>query len=90
MNVNFGLFPPLHAPTLDANGNAIKGRERGAAKKRALTARALADLDRWLRLARPRRGGVASRHARCRCAATPSPRASCDSGVCEAKRRDMA
>ena len=48
MNVNFGLFPPLPAPTLDANGNAIKGRERGAAKKRALTARALADLDRWL------------------------------------------
>jgi methylenetetrahydrofolate--tRNA-(uracil-5-)-methyltransferase len=48
MNVNFGLFPPMPAPTLDANGNAIKGKERGAAKKRALTARALTDLDRWL------------------------------------------
>ena len=48
MNVNFGLFPALPAPTLDANGNAIRRRERGGAKKRALTARALADLDRWL------------------------------------------
>ncbi len=48
MNVNFGLFPPLPAPTIDANGNAIKGKERGNARKRALTARALADLDRWL------------------------------------------
>jgi methylenetetrahydrofolate--tRNA-(uracil-5-)-methyltransferase len=48
MNVNFGLFPPMPAPTLDANGNAIKGKDRGNAKKRALTTRALADLDRWL------------------------------------------
>ena len=50
MNVNFGLFPPLPAPTIDANGNPIKGKERGNARKRALTARALADLDRWLGL----------------------------------------
>ena len=48
MNVNFGLFPPIEGPTRDAAGNRIKGKERGAAKKRALTARALADLDRWL------------------------------------------
>jgi methylenetetrahydrofolate--tRNA-(uracil-5-)-methyltransferase len=48
MNVNFGLFPPIEGPTRDAEGNRIKGKERGAAKKRALTARALADLDRWL------------------------------------------
>jgi methylenetetrahydrofolate--tRNA-(uracil-5-)-methyltransferase len=48
MNVNFGLFPPLEAPTHDAAGNRIKGKERGAARKRALSARALADLDRWL------------------------------------------
>ena len=48
MNVNFGLFPPLPAPPLDANGNAIKRPERREGKKRALTARALADLDRWL------------------------------------------
>ena len=48
MNVNFGLFPPLDAPSHDAAGNRIKGKERGAAKKRAMSARALADLDRWL------------------------------------------
>jgi methylenetetrahydrofolate--tRNA-(uracil-5-)-methyltransferase len=48
MNVNFGLFPPIAEPVHDAAGNRIKGKERGAAKKRALTARALADLDRWL------------------------------------------
>ena len=48
MNVNFGLFPPLDAPSHDASGKRIKGKERGAAKKRALSARALADLDRWL------------------------------------------
>jgi methylenetetrahydrofolate--tRNA-(uracil-5-)-methyltransferase len=48
MNVNFGLFPPLEAPTHDAQGNRIKGKDRGAARKRALSARALADLDRWL------------------------------------------
>ncbi len=53
MNVNFGLFPPLEAPSHDANGNRIKGKERGAAKKRAITARALADLDRWLGGVRP-------------------------------------
>ena len=33
---------------IDTAGKRIKGKERGAAKKRALTARALADLDRWL------------------------------------------
>ena len=48
MNVNFGLFPPLEAPAHDAAGNRIKGKERGAAKKRAISARALADLDLWL------------------------------------------
>jgi methylenetetrahydrofolate--tRNA-(uracil-5-)-methyltransferase len=48
MNVNFGLFPPLDAPSHDASGKRIKGKERGVARKRALSARALADLDRWL------------------------------------------
>ena len=48
MNVNFGLFPPLDAPSHNAGGNRIKGKERGAARKRLLSARALADLDRWL------------------------------------------
>ena len=53
MNVNFGLFPPLEAPSHDAAGNKIKGKDRGVARKRALRARALADLDRWLAAPRP-------------------------------------
>jgi methylenetetrahydrofolate--tRNA-(uracil-5-)-methyltransferase len=48
MNVNFGLFPPVDPPSHDADGKRIKGKERGGARKRALSARALADLDRWL------------------------------------------
>jgi methylenetetrahydrofolate--tRNA-(uracil-5-)-methyltransferase len=48
MNVNFGLFPPLQTPTHDDEGRPIKRKERGAAKKRLITTRALADLDRWL------------------------------------------
>ena len=40
MNVNFGLFPPLDAPSHDAHGNKIKGKERGVARKRALCPRA--------------------------------------------------
>ena len=49
MNVNFGLFPPIAAPRLDAAGKRLGGPERGAARKRALSARAEADLARWLR-----------------------------------------
>ena len=40
MNVNFGLFPPI--------GGTGKGRLRGGDRKKALSARALADLDAWL------------------------------------------
>jgi len=48
MNVNFGLFPTLEAPIHHPSGRRLKGAERGLARKRALSARALADLDRWL------------------------------------------
>ncbi len=40
MNVNFGLFPPV-APVRN-------GTDRGLAKKRAITSRALTDLETWL------------------------------------------
>ena len=40
MNVNFGLFPPL--------AESFHGRDRGLARKRALTSRAKADLEIWL------------------------------------------
>ncbi|HET7716334.1 MAG TPA: methylenetetrahydrofolate--tRNA-(uracil(54)-C(5))-methyltransferase (FADH(2)-oxidizing) TrmFO [Bauldia sp.] len=46
MNVNFGLFPPVE-PTRQP-GVRLSSVERGRAKKRAITTRALADLDRWL------------------------------------------
>jgi methylenetetrahydrofolate--tRNA-(uracil-5-)-methyltransferase len=45
MNVNFGLFPPLPDA---AAGTHLKGGERGRARKKSLSARALADLDAWL------------------------------------------
>jgi methylenetetrahydrofolate--tRNA-(uracil-5-)-methyltransferase len=48
MNVNFGLFPEIEQPTRDAEGNRIKGKEKGRARKRALTTRALRDLEGWL------------------------------------------
>jgi methylenetetrahydrofolate--tRNA-(uracil-5-)-methyltransferase len=49
MNINFGLFPPLaRAPTSGPDGKRLRGTEKTIAKKRALTARALHDLERWL------------------------------------------
>jgi methylenetetrahydrofolate--tRNA-(uracil-5-)-methyltransferase len=47
MNVNFGLFPPLHeAPAFDRNSKL--GTAKAFARKSALTRRALADLDNWI------------------------------------------
>jgi len=49
MNINFGLFPPLaHPPTKKADGTRLRGNEKTIAKKQALSARALNDLDRWI------------------------------------------
>jgi methylenetetrahydrofolate--tRNA-(uracil-5-)-methyltransferase len=49
MNVNFGLFPPLaRTPTRDEDGKRLRGSAKTVARKRALTARALADLERWI------------------------------------------
>ena len=49
MNVNFGLFPPIEAPKAD--GKRLRGKEKSQAKKRAMTARALADCRDWLGIA---------------------------------------
>jgi methylenetetrahydrofolate--tRNA-(uracil-5-)-methyltransferase len=43
MNVNFGLFPPAPEPE-----GRMPHAERGKAKRRAITARALRDVDAWL------------------------------------------
>ena len=48
MNINYGLLPPMEAPRKDENGVAIPLKMRGRAKKRLMSVRALADLDRWL------------------------------------------
>ena len=49
MNINFGLFPPLASvPTKNPDGTRLRGNQKSVAKKQALSARALADLDRWI------------------------------------------
>jgi methylenetetrahydrofolate--tRNA-(uracil-5-)-methyltransferase len=48
MNVNFGLFPPAEPAPLPAGAKRLKGQEKALAKKRALTSRALRDIDAWL------------------------------------------
>jgi methylenetetrahydrofolate--tRNA-(uracil-5-)-methyltransferase len=49
MNINFGLFPPLaEAPRRKADGTRLRGNERTIARKQAISARALSDLDRWI------------------------------------------
>jgi methylenetetrahydrofolate--tRNA-(uracil-5-)-methyltransferase len=49
MNINFGLFPPLaQVPTRKPDGTRLRGNEKTVAKKQAISARALADLDRWI------------------------------------------
>jgi methylenetetrahydrofolate--tRNA-(uracil-5-)-methyltransferase len=48
MNVNFGLFPPLaENPKKGPGGERLRGPAKALARKRALTARALADLEAW-------------------------------------------
>ena len=48
MNVNFGLFPPLAQAVKSEDGKRLRGTDKTLAKKRALTARALVDLEGWI------------------------------------------
>src|ERR1700761_9093640 len=49
MNINFGLFPPLASPpTKKPDGSRLRGNEKSIAKRQAISARALADIDRWI------------------------------------------
>ena len=52
MNVNFGLFPPIEGPKTGDDGKRLRGPDRGAARKRALSARAQVAMDHWLGEAR--------------------------------------
>lgn len=54
MNINFGLFPPLTSPpTKKPDGSRLRGNEKTVAKKQAMSARALADLDGWIAASLP-------------------------------------
>jgi methylenetetrahydrofolate--tRNA-(uracil-5-)-methyltransferase len=46
MNVNFGLFPPVSVAR--PPGKRLSGSDKAIARKKAMSARALADLDHWL------------------------------------------
>lgn len=48
MNINYGLLPPLEGPKRREDGSKIPSHERGRAKKRVMSLRALADLGGWL------------------------------------------
>jgi methylenetetrahydrofolate--tRNA-(uracil-5-)-methyltransferase len=49
MNINFGLFPPLaQVPSKKADGTRLRGNEKSVAKRQAISARALSDLDCWI------------------------------------------
>jgi methylenetetrahydrofolate--tRNA-(uracil-5-)-methyltransferase len=47
MNINYGLLPPMEAPRRGADGERYGRSERGRAKKKAMSRRALDDLDAW-------------------------------------------
>jgi methylenetetrahydrofolate--tRNA-(uracil-5-)-methyltransferase len=50
MNVNFGLFPGIDdfEKTDPETGRRYRGKEKGRAKKRAQSSRALTEIDAWL------------------------------------------
>ncbi|MDZ4364789.1 IS3 family transposase, partial [Brevundimonas sp.] len=47
MNINYGLLPPLPAPKVDEAGVKIPMKERGRAKKRLMSLRAVEALNAW-------------------------------------------
>ena len=47
MNINYGLLPPMEAPRHSEDGRKLPPPERGRAKKRLMSLRALQDLAEW-------------------------------------------
>jgi methylenetetrahydrofolate--tRNA-(uracil-5-)-methyltransferase len=47
MNINYGLLPPMDAPPRGSGAHRFARGERGRARKRAMSLRALADLEAW-------------------------------------------
>ncbi len=48
MNINYGLLPAMEPPRRSVDGTPFRRGERGRAKKRSMSVRALADLQEWL------------------------------------------
>jgi methylenetetrahydrofolate--tRNA-(uracil-5-)-methyltransferase len=49
MNINYGLFPGIETfDTTSPDGKRLKGADKTRSKKRAMSGRALADIERWL------------------------------------------
>jgi methylenetetrahydrofolate--tRNA-(uracil-5-)-methyltransferase len=48
MNINYGLLPPMEAPRKADDGRRLPPAERGRAKKRLMSRRALDELSGWL------------------------------------------
>jgi methylenetetrahydrofolate--tRNA-(uracil-5-)-methyltransferase len=48
MNVNFGLFPDVDAPTKGDDGKRLRGRDKTVARRKVITARALSHCDAWV------------------------------------------
>ncbi|HWA63545.1 MAG TPA: methylenetetrahydrofolate--tRNA-(uracil(54)-C(5))-methyltransferase (FADH(2)-oxidizing) TrmFO [Caulobacteraceae bacterium] len=48
MNINYGLLPPMEAPRSAEDGKRFARGDRGRARKKAMSERALADLSAWL------------------------------------------
>ena len=48
MNVNFGLFPPIEDPVVGQDGKRPRGKDKGLARKRALSRRAREHFEGWL------------------------------------------
>ena len=48
MNINYGLLPPAPAIERDGSGKRIKGKDKTRAKRRAVSMRALSDIETWL------------------------------------------
>jgi methylenetetrahydrofolate--tRNA-(uracil-5-)-methyltransferase len=48
MNINYGLLPPAPALDRDQSGKRLKGKDKTRGKRRAISLRALDDLEAWL------------------------------------------
>jgi methylenetetrahydrofolate--tRNA-(uracil-5-)-methyltransferase len=57
MNVNFGLFPPLVERLAPPGGRRVRGAEKAALKKAAISLRAERDLAAWIAARRMRAAG---------------------------------